>query len=184
MTGPDPIELTDLAKRSMALQDYGRAPQIDGVALVDIKRFTDDGGSFQELVRLDAGIAAAMPGFQCRQVNYSEMDPGVIKAFHIHRRQTDVWFVPPGDKMLVVLLDVRAKSKTPNVQMRLVLGDGHSRLPRIPPGVAHGVKNLTPNRGRIIYLVDFQFSPDPDVTEEGRLPWDFAGAHVWDVTRG
>lgn len=86
--------------------------------------------------------------------------------------------------MLVVLLDVRAKSKTPNVQMRLVLGDGHSRLLRIPPGVAHGVKNLTPNRGRIIYLVDFQFSPDPDVTEEGRLPWDFAGAHVWDVTRG
>ena len=35
------------------------------------------------------------------------MDPGVIKAFHLHRRQTDVWFVPPGDKMLLVLLDVR-----------------------------------------------------------------------------
>ncbi len=86
--------------------------------------------------------------------------------------------------MLVVLLDVRAGSKTRDVQMRLVLGDGHSRLLRIPPGVAHGVKNLAATRGRIIYLVDFQFSPDPDTTEEGRLPWDFAGAHVWDVTRG
>jgi len=30
------------------------------------------------------------------------MDPGVIKAFHLHRRQTDVWFVPPGDRMLRV----------------------------------------------------------------------------------
>ena len=49
-------------------------------------------------------------GFEVRQVNYSEMDPGVIKAFHLHRRQTDVWFVPPGDKMLLVLLDVRAGS--------------------------------------------------------------------------
>jgi hypothetical protein len=50
--------------------------------------------------------------------------------------------------------------------------------------VAHGVKNLARSRGRIIYLVDFQFSPDPDQTEEGRLPWDFAGADVWDVVRG
>ena len=86
----DPIELTDAAKRAMALQDYGRPPEIEGVQLVDLKRFTDDGGSFMELARLEHGAAASLPGFECRQVNYSEMDPGVIKAFHIHRRQTDV----------------------------------------------------------------------------------------------
>jgi dTDP-4-dehydrorhamnose 3,5-epimerase len=108
----------------------------------------------------------------------------VIKAFHLHRRQTDVWFVPPGDKMLVVLLDVRAQSRTHGTQRRIVLGDGQPRLLRIPPGVAHGVKNLAASRGRIIYFVDVQFSPDPDQTEEGRLPWDFAGADIWDVTRG
>jgi dTDP-4-dehydrorhamnose 3,5-epimerase len=180
----DPIELTDAAKRAMVLQDYGRPPEIEGVSLVDLKRFTDDGGSFMELARLQHGAAASLPGFECRQVNYSEMDPGVVKAFHIHRRQTDVWFVPPDDKMLVVLLDVRARSKSPNAQRRLILGDGHCRLLRIPPGVAHGVKNLAPTRGRIIYLVDCQFSPDPDQTEEGRLPWDFAGTDIWDVTRG
>ncbi|HKX05756.1 MAG TPA: dTDP-4-dehydrorhamnose 3,5-epimerase family protein [Methylomirabilota bacterium] len=184
MTSRDPIDLTDAAKRAMVLQDYGRPPEIEGVQLVDLKRFTDDGGSFMELARLDRGVAAALPGFECRQVNYSELDPGVIKAFHIHRRQTDVWFVPPDDKMLVVLLDVRAQSKSPNAQRRLILGDGHCRLLRIPPGVAHGVKNLAAARGRIIYLVDHQFSPDPDQTEEGRLPWDFAGPDVWDVVRG
>jgi len=36
----------------------------------------------------------------------------------------------------------------------------------------------------MIYFVDVQFSPDPDQTEEGRLPWDFAGADIWDVSRG
>jgi dTDP-4-dehydrorhamnose 3,5-epimerase len=184
MTTRDPIELTDAAKRAMAFQEYGHPPEIEGVALVDLKRFTDDGGSFLELARLEHGVAAALSGFECRQVNYSEMDPGVIKAFHIHRRQTDVWFVPPDDKMLVVLLDLRAQSKSRNAQRRLILGDGHPRLLRIPPGVAHGVKNLAPSRGRIIYLVDFQFSAAPDQTEEGRLPWDFAGADVWDVARG
>jgi dTDP-4-dehydrorhamnose 3,5-epimerase len=184
MASRDPIELNDTAKRAFALQGYGPAPEIEGVQIVELKRFTDDGGSFMELARLQQGVPAALPGFECRQVNYSEMDPGVIKAFHLHRRQTDVWFVPPGDKMLVILLDVRAGSKSRGAQRRLVLGDGHSRLLRIPPGVAHGVKNLGPARGRIIYFVDFPFSPDPDQTEEGRLPWDFAGADIWDVARG
>ncbi len=184
MASQDPVELSDAAERAFALQDYRPAPEIEGVQLVELKRSIDDGGSFLELARLQQGVSTALPGFECRQVNYSEMDPGVIKAFHLHRRQTDVWFVPPGDKMLVILLDVRAGSKSQGAQRRIVLGDGHSRLLRIPPGVAHGVKNLGPARGRIIYLVDVQFSPDPDQTEEGRLPWDFAGADIWDVARG
>jgi dTDP-4-dehydrorhamnose 3,5-epimerase len=184
MSPGDPIELTDAAKRAFSLQDYAPVPVIEGVHLVELKRFTDDGGSFMELARLPQGMAAALPGFECRQVNYSELEPGVIKAFHVHRRQTDVWFVPPGDKMLVILLDVREGSKSRGAQRRLVLGDGTSRLLSIPPGVAHGVKNLAASRGRIIYLVDTQFSPDPAHTEEGRLPWDFAGPQIWEITRG
>jgi dTDP-4-dehydrorhamnose 3,5-epimerase len=178
------MDLTDAAKRALAIQDYGPAPAIDGVEIADLKRFVDDGGSFLELGRLSRGLHATFPGFEVRQVNYSEMEPGAIKAFHVHRRQTDVWFVPPGDRMLLVLLDVRAASGTRNVQRRLVLGDGTSRLVRIPPGVAHGVKNLATTRGRIIYLVDVQFSPVPEDCDEGRLPWDFAGAEIWDVARG
>jgi dTDP-4-dehydrorhamnose 3,5-epimerase len=177
------MELTDAAKRAFAIQDYGAAPAIDGVEVADLRRFVDDGGSFLELGRLSRGLHAALPGFEVRQINYSEMEPGVVKAFHVHRRQTDVWFVPPGDKMLLVLVDVRADSRTRNVQRRLILGDGTSRLVRIPPGVAHGVKNLAATRGRIIYLVDVQFSPVPEECDEGRLPWDFVGAEVWDVAR-
>jgi dTDP-4-dehydrorhamnose 3,5-epimerase len=178
------MELIDAAKRAFALQDYTPQAPIAGVELVELRRFVDDGGSFVELARLTAGVTGALAGFEVRQVNYSEIDPGVIKAFHVHRRQTDVWFVPPDDKMLVVLLDVRQGSPTANALRRLVLGDGACRLVRIPPGVAHGVRNLGPARGRVIYFVDQQFSPDPREGDEGRLPWDFAGAHVWEPTRG
>jgi dTDP-4-dehydrorhamnose 3,5-epimerase len=177
------MELHDEAKRAFSLQDYSPATPIQGVEIVELKRFSDDGGSFTELGRLDRGLHAAFPGFEVRQVNYTEMDPGAIKAFHLHRRQTDVWFVPPDDKMLLVLLDVRADSATRNVHRRLVLGDNASRLVRIPPGVAHGVKNLAASRGRIIYFVDLAFSPAPDQCDEGRLPWDFAGPEIWDVAR-
>jgi dTDP-4-dehydrorhamnose 3,5-epimerase len=178
------MDLTRDAARAFSRQDYSPAPEIDGVVVLDIRRWNDDGGSFTELGRLDGGLHTAFPGFQVKQMNYSEMDAGAIKAFHLHPTQTDVWFVPPGDKMLLVLLDVRDGSPTRGAHRRLVLGDGTSRLVRIPPGVAHGVKNLAAVRGRIIYFVDRQFSPAPDVCEEGRLPWDFAGADIWDVVRG
>ena len=178
------MELSERAKRALSVQDYAAAPAIAGVEVVELKRFHDDGGSFTELGRLTGGAHAAFPGFEVRQVNYGEMDPGVIKAFHLHRRQTDVWFVPPPDKMLLVLVDVRAGSPTENSPRRIVLGDGASRLVRIPPGVAHGVRNLGANRGRIIYFVDTHFTPDPEQCDEGRLPWDFVGREIWEPGRG
>ena len=178
------MRLNDDAQRAFSLQDYGAQPAIPGVEIVDLKRFADDGGNFTELGRLGSGIHAALLGFEVKQINYSEMDPGVIKAFHLHRRQTDVWFVPPSDKMLLVLLDARAGSPTEKVARRFILGDGASRLVRIPPGVAHGVKNLAASRGRVIYFVDVQFQVNPAECDEGRLPWDFAGADIWDVVKG
>ena len=182
--GTIPPMLNDRAREALSVQNYaGRSP-IDGVEIVELRRHYDDGGAMTELGRLGEGIHAQVPGFTVRQINYSEMDPGAIKAFHLHRRQTDVWFIPPDCKMLVVLGDVRKGAKSENAVQRLVLGDGTSRLLRIPPGVAHGVRNLAPTRGRIIYFVDVQFDVHPDRCDEGRLPWDFFGAEVWEVVRG
>lgn len=177
------MELSGEAKRRFQLQDYSPKPKIAGVEVVELVRHSDDGGSFTELGRFKAGASAAFPRFALAQVNYSEIEPGAIKAFHLHRTQTDVWFVPPGDKVLLVLIDVRAGSPTEGARMRFVLGDGHSRAVLIPPGVAHGCRNLGAARGRIIYFTDTHFSPAPDACDEGRLPWDFAGADIWDATR-
>jgi dTDP-4-dehydrorhamnose 3,5-epimerase len=181
---PENMNLSPDAKRTFHVQSYAPAPRIDGVDIVPLQRHADDGGSITELARLSDGRPEAIPGFTVRQVNFSELEPGAIKAFHVHARQTDVWYVPPSDRMLVVLLDVRAGSATEGVRMRLVLGNGSSRLLRVPPGVAHGVKNVGLVTGHLIYLVDELFSADPARCDEGRLPWDFAGADVWDLARG
>jgi dTDP-4-dehydrorhamnose 3,5-epimerase len=178
------MNLSPNAKQVFQVQSYASAPQIDGVHVLSLVRHADDGGSLTELVRLVEGRPEALADFVVRQVNYSEIEPGAIKAFHVHARQTDVWYVPPSDRMLVVLLDVREGSATEGVRMRIVLGNGASRLLRMPPGVAHGVKNVGVATGRIIYFVDEPFSSDPARCDEGRLPWDFAGADVWDVVRG
>src|SRR5215813_7974506 len=163
------MEFSPDAKRVFHVQTYGGARTIEGVRVIELTRHLDDGGAMTELARLADGHVAGLGDFTMRQVNYSEMTPGTIKAFHLHARQTDVWFVPPSDHMLAVLLDVR---------------NGASRLLFIPAGVAHGVRNLADTRGRIIYFTDVYFSPDPATCDEGRLPWDFAGQDVWEVTRG
>lgn len=181
-------ELNQEALAAYSIQDYSATPMIEGVELVNLRRFNDDGGSMTELARLssgaDGGAIDGLEGFVARQMNYSLVEPQAIKAFHLHKRQTDVWYVPPSDKMLLVLADCRAGSATEGQVRRIVLGDGNSRLVRIPPGVAHGCRNLRPAApSAIIYFVDVQFSVGDDC-DEGRLPWDHFGTECWEVERG
>jgi dTDP-4-dehydrorhamnose 3,5-epimerase len=175
------VKLTSKAESLYHRQDYAERSGIDGVEIVDLRRFNDDGGSLVELLRLDRGSAAGVDGFEAAQVTYCSMQPGVVKAFHLHREQTDVWFVPPEDRVLLVLIDVREGSPTANAKLRTLLGDGRATLVRIPPGVAHGCRNVGQREASIIYFTDRQFSTDPERNDEGRLPWDFAGKEVWDV---
>jgi len=177
-------EFNERARESYFKQDYSPKPAIEGLEIVQLRRFNDDGGAMTELGRLDEGRLVGLEGFVVRQVNYSTMEPLAIKAFHLHDRQTDVWYVPPSDKVLLVVADVRAGSPTERVVQRIVLGDGNSRLVRIPPGVAHGVKNLrTAASSTIVYFVDVNFTTD-ESCDEGRLPWDHFGEEVWEVERG
>ncbi len=178
------MEINKKAKDSFSYQDYAGTPRIDGVEIVDLVRFNDDGGAITELGRLTAGIHGQLQGFECKQINYSEVTAGAIKAYHMHQRQTDVWYVPPNDRFLLVLHDARTGSPTEGTTMRFILGDGNNRLVRIPPGVAHGTKNLGADTGRIIYMVDVHFSTNPGQCDEGRLPWDFLGEGIWEVTKG
>lgn len=178
------MQWSDDAKREYQLQSYAPKPAIEGVEIVNLTRHADDGGSITELVRLEGGQCQSLAGFTVRQVNFSEIEPGVIKAFHLHARQTDVWYVPPSDRMLVVLVDVRAGSRTEGVTQRLMLGAGASRLVRIPPGVAHGVRNIGTTTGHLVYFVDLHFSADPATCDEGRLSWNHAGTEIWDIVRG
>ena len=177
-------DFNDSAREKYSVQDYSSSEGIEGVEVVELKRFNDDGGAMTELGRFDAGAHQGVPGFEAKQMNYSVLEPQAIKGFHLHDRQTDVWYVPPSDKILLVLADVRKGSPTEGKLVRLVLGDGNSQLVRIPPGVAHGCKNLRPVApGAIIYFVDVQFSVGEN-SDEGRLPWDHFGAEVWEVERG
>ncbi len=110
-------------------QSYGARPRIDGVSLIELSVFSDEGGDFCEISRLrEDGTLTSFPGYKPAQISYSLMEPGQIKALHLHRHQDDLWFVPPVHRLLVGLLDIRDGSETLGTSMRLTLGAGKGTL--------------------------------------------------------
>lgn len=165
-------------------QDYASTPRIAGVEIIDLKEFADDGGSFLEMGRFDAGHLQGTSGLEVRQINYSVVLPGAIKATHLHKKQVDFWFVPSGDRLLVGLKDIRAGSATKGLTMRFVLGAGRARMVCIPSGVAHGVANPYERPMSLIYFVTEHFNPNPDGCDEFRLPPEYFGTGFWEIKAG
>ncbi len=170
-------------RENVTIQSYQSMPTIEGVSITECQFFTDDGGNFAELFRLDnAQVEKLEPAFTVKQVSFSVMVPNTIKAYHVHFKQEDLWFCSPFDRLLVNLHDIRQDSPTFDVHQRIVLGAGKHRMLRIPSGVAHGVANIYEKPMTLVYATSEQFlmhAPD-----EHRLPWDQFGTDVWELTKG
>jgi dTDP-4-dehydrorhamnose 3,5-epimerase len=169
--------------KELSVQDYSKKNVIDGVQLINLNMFVDDGGSLAEIVRFDeSGNLQILPEFKVKQSTFSQMLPGVIKAFHLHYNQEDVWFIMPYDRLLIGLFDARKDSPTYNQTMRFVMGAGRAQALYIPRGVAHGLANVWQQPANMIYFVNQCFdAKDPD---ERRLPWDILGEDFWQIKKG
>jgi dTDP-4-dehydrorhamnose 3,5-epimerase-like enzyme len=65
-------------------QSYEGCRHIDGVQLIELSLFSDEGGDFCELVRFRPdGTLAALPDYLPAQMSYSTMEPGTLKAWHL-----------------------------------------------------------------------------------------------------
>ncbi len=169
--------------RDLCVQDYSKKPTIEGVQLINLSHFVDDGGSLAEIVRFDdGGNLQLIPEFKVKQITFSQVLPGTIKAFHLHYNQEDVWFILPYDRMLIGLFDARKGSPTYQSTMRFVMGAGRAQILYLPRGVAHGMANPWSHPGNMIYLVNQCF--DANQPDEQRLPWDTLGADFWEIRKG
>jgi len=167
----------------LSVQDYSSKTIIEGVQIIPLNMFVDDGGSLAEILRFDEnGNLQIFPNFKVKQTTFSQMLPNTIKAFHLHYNQEDVWFVMPYDRLLIGLFDARKDSPTYNKSMRFVLGAGRAQALYIPRGVAHGLANIWQNPANMIYFVNQCF--DAKNPDEHRLPWNTLGDDFWDIRKG
>lgn len=136
---------------------------IEGVAIKSLETHADDRGFFREIIR--ASDDFFREGFG--QWSHSLMFDGIIKAWHLHRIQTDWWYVA-GGVLRVGLCDMRPDSSTFRRTMDFLMGDFQpARCVRIPPGVAHGCKTVQ-GPVNLLYVTSHVYNPE----DELRIPHD------------
>lgn len=138
---------------------------IEGVAVKELVRHPDERGYFEEIIRVTDPFFSE--GFG--QLSRSFMVDGVVKAWHVHKTQIDWWFVVTGS-IKAALYDTREHSPTHKELNEFEMGDTHSIVLKIPPGVAHGLKVVT-GPAHLVYVTSSVYTPD----EEGRIPYDDPG---------
>ena len=137
---------------------------IQGVEIKQLARHADERGFLMELLRSDDSIFTKFG--QCYvSMNY----PGVIRAWHWHKKQDDFFVVVKG-MIRVGLYDLREGSPTQGEAAEFYLGDNNSIMLKIPVGVVHGYKTVGTEPSLLINFPSEVYNPqEPD---EYRLPWD------------
>lgn len=136
-----------------------------GVKTKQLIKHCDDRGFFAELIRDDEPELLSRFG----QASWSMSYPGVIKAFHYHEKQDDLWFFPSGNAQ-VVLHDLRENSSTFGKTEVYYMGEENQIMLLIPKGVAHGYRVLGEKPAVIIYFTTCSY--DKEKPDEKRIAWD------------
>jgi dTDP-4-dehydrorhamnose 3,5-epimerase len=149
---------------------------IAGVRIEAASLWPDDRGYFMEAARLGTKLVADFAS-ATTQVSVAVNYPGIIKAFHFHRHQTDVW-VPAAGMFQVALVDLRPGSSTFGVKNTLYVGQLRPWQILIPPGVGHGYKIIGTQPSTLVYLTDRFYNPE----DEGRIAYNDASiSYDWEL---
>lgn len=137
---------------------------IAGVRIKELKIHSDDRGFLTEIFK-----ESEKSYFKAKQATFTKTYPGVIKAFHWHKEQSDIWFVVSGNAQ-VVLYDLRDFSSTEGETQVVYMGEGNRLALLIPPGVAHGYRVLGSKPVGLFYLTNQVY--DPENSDEERMSFD------------
>lgn len=117
---------------------------IDGVRTKRLAVVADERGRLMEMLRCDDEFFTKFG-----QVYLTAAYPGVVKAWHYHKKQTD-HFVCVAGMMKLVLYDGRDGSPTHGAINEFFVGEHNTLLVAIPPLVYHGFKCVSEREALVI----------------------------------
>lgn len=126
---------------------------IEGVRVKKLKAIPDDRGRLMEILRRDEEM---FKGFG--QVYMTTAYPGVVKAWHYHKKQTDNFTCIHG-KMRLALYDARPNSSTFKQIDEFSISLDDPILVQIPRLVYHGFKCLGDIEAVVINTVTHPYNP-------------------------
>ncbi len=149
-----------------------KPPRIDGVKVKPLSAIADDRGWLMEILRADETDLFTKFG----QVYISATYPGVVKAWHFHRQQTDNFICLTG-MVKLVLVDTRDGSTTKGAINEFFLGVENRLLVQVPALVYHGWKCISAETATVLNLPTEPYQYDqPDeyrLEPHGTLPYDW-----------
>jgi dTDP-4-dehydrorhamnose 3,5-epimerase len=135
---------------------------IEGVIMKNLRLIPDERGWLMEILRCDDDIFEKFG-----QVYLTTAYPGVVKAWHYHKKQTDNFTCVRG-MMKVALYDARKESRTYRELMEIFVGEKNPVLISVPPGVYHGFKSIGTDTAYFLSIPTLPYNyKEPD---EYRLP--------------
>ncbi len=170
MTKETAILKTVFSDEGLIIRSSGKI--INGVETRRAKVLTDERGRLGEIMRADD------PWFKkFGQVYFTTTYPGVVKAWHYHKKQTDHFYVIKGT-VKIALHDARKDSPTHRTVNELYLGEHCPGLVKIPPGVQHGWMCVGVTEAYIANIVSEMYdykNPDEYRTDahENDIPYDW-----------
>ena len=136
---------------------------IDGAKFKPLRLMPDERGRLMEMLRSDD------PDFFIKfgQGYMTTAYPGVVKAWHYHKKQIDNFIIVKG-MMKVVLYDARDNSPTKGEVNEFFMGVHNPSILQIPNGVYHGFKCISDDEAICVNLPTEVYNySDPD---EFRVP--------------
>lgn|SRR5574341_207704 len=138
--------------------------KIHDVVIKKLVTHCDDRGYLREVLRDDDKLLT-----HYGQTTITKTYPGVIKAFHWHQSQDDVWYVVSG-MARVVMYDRREGSPTFGETQVVYAGEDNPVTILIPAGIAHGYQVL--GNESVILFYHTTHSYDPKNPDEERIAFD------------
>jgi dTDP-4-dehydrorhamnose 3,5-epimerase len=146
---------------------------IDGVKVKKLRVIPDERGRLMEILRSDEEIYEKFG-----QIYITAAYPGVVKAWHYHREQTDHLVCVSG-MMKIVLYDARESSSTNGEVNEFFCGIHNPLLIKVPKGIYHGFKCISDTEALVINIPDKLYDYDsPDEfrvdPHKNDIPYDWA----------
>ncbi|MBI5042883.1 MAG: dTDP-4-dehydrorhamnose 3,5-epimerase family protein [Nitrospirae bacterium] len=137
---------------------------INGVKIKKLKVIPDERGRLMEMLRSDDELF-----IKFGQVYMTTVYPGVVKAWHYHKKQVDNFVVVKG-MIKVVLYDSRKDSPTHGEINEFFMGEHNPILLQVPVTVYHGFKCISETEAIAINCSTEPYNPN--LPDEYRIPPD------------
>jgi dTDP-4-dehydrorhamnose 3,5-epimerase len=149
-----------------------REEHIHEVRTKELRVIPDERGRLMEILRSDDDLFTRFG-----QIYMTTTYAGVVKAWHLHRNQTDNVACIHG-MVKLVLFDPREDSPTRGMVEEIFMGEHHPVLVQIPKGVYHGWKGVSQEESIVVNVpTELYRYEDPDEVRldphDNDIPYDW-----------